>query len=274
MRWSAVPRLTVMAACALALASAQAQKTPSLSPRPLPADVSPQVHPSQCGGYTGIYGPFDFRSVHPDDRRVVEAYHLDMEMQIFLSGRVEGTHRAGSGPIAGGFVYVLRSMPNHPAALLMIEQLGRKLKSERPQRLEWPLECFYLRAFMLVPDDLLVRGMYGIYLAYRGRTDEAAYNLDLAEVQMRRNGALQYQMGLANLALKRYEKAQLNAMRAAKAGFTQPGLREHLSTAGKWQESLSLPPDPPDPQDAPDSTATAASAPPAADTAASAAPAR
>jgi hypothetical protein len=249
----------VVGLTALAAGSALAQKSPILRPRPLPPEVSPRVQPAQCGGYTGIYGPMDFRTAHPDDRRVVEAYHLDMEMQIFLSGRVEGTHRAGSGPIAGGFIYTLRAIPNHPVAMLLIEQLGRRLRSERPQNIEWPLECVYVRAFMLTPDDPIVRAMYGTYLAHRGRNDEAARFLDEADPALRRSPAMQFQIGLANLQLKRYEQAQLNAMRAEANGYTVPGLRDQLQAAGRWKPDLVLPPEPPE-ADAAAPAASAASA--------------
>lgn len=253
---------------ALAVAGdALAQKSPMLKPRPLPADVTPRVQLEQCGGFTGIFGPFDFRTAHPEDRKVVETYHLQREMSIFLSGRVEGTHRAGTGPIAGGFVYVVRAIPNHPVGMMLLEQLARKLRSEQPQNIEWPLECMYVRAFMLVPDDPVVRAMYGIYLAYRDRRDEAVYNLDLADRQLRGNGVIQYQMGLANLAIGRYEQAQLNAMAAVRGGFKVSGLREQLQKQKKWRDDLVLPPLV---EEAPASASSAASAAPAASAASAA----
>ena len=236
-----VLRIVAFLLTTLMVESALAQQSPILRPRPLPSDVTPQVHPSQCGGFTGIYGPMDFRGIHPNDRRVVEAYHLDSEMAIFLSGRVEGVHRAGSGAIAGGFLYTVRAIPNHPVGMLLLEQLARKLKSEQPQNLEWPLECMYVRAFMLVPDDPVVWALYGVYLAHRNRQEEAIYQLDRAEGPLQDNGTLQFQIGLANLALKRYEKAQLNAMRAQARGFAAPGLRNQLQRLGRWRTDLVLP---------------------------------
>lgn len=238
----ALRALLLFLAALTAAGPALAQKSTILRPRPLPADIKPRVPPQQCGSYTGIYGPMDFRSIHPDDRRVVEAYHLDMEMGIFLSGRVEGVHKAGSGPIAGGFLYTVRAIPNHPVAMMLLEQLGRRLKSEQPQNIEWPLECMYVRAFVLVPDDPVVWAMYGIYLAHRNRASEAAYHLDRAEGPLRDTGALQYQIGLANLAIKRYEKAQVNAMLADERGFKTPGLRQELQALGKWRADLVVPP--------------------------------
>jgi hypothetical protein len=231
----------VALAVGLSCATALAQTSPRLLPRPLPADVSPRVQISECGGYTGIFGPMDFRTVHPADRRIVEAYHLDREVAIFLSGRVEGHLVGSSGPIAPNFIYTIRTMPNHPVAMLLLEQLGRRLQSERPQNLEWPLECIYVRAFTLVPDDPVVWALYGIYLAHRGRAEEAAFNLDRASPKLPDNGALQYQMGLANFAIKRWEQAQLNALVAERNGFSPPGLRAQLRALRKWNDSLKPP---------------------------------
>jgi hypothetical protein len=224
--------------CATALAQ---QRSQLLVPRPLPADIAPRVQNSECGSYVGFFGPMDFRNVHPLDRRVVEAYHLDRQVEIFLSGRVEGRLVGSTGPIGGDLMYTIRSMPNHPVAMLLLEQLGRRLQSERPQNLEMPLECIYVRAFALVPDDPVVWALYGIYLAHRGRAEEAAFNLDRASPKLPQNGALQYQMGLANFAIKRWEQAQLNALVAERNGFSPPGLRAQLRALGSWNDSLKPP---------------------------------
>jgi hypothetical protein len=253
---------------ALALAApAAAQRTPIATPKPLPSDIAPRVSLEQCGDFTGHFGPLDYRSSHPFDRRLVEKYHFDMEMSTFLSGRVSGRNRAGTGGVAGGFDYVLKAFPNHPAALLVMDQLGRKLKSEQPQNIDMPIECYYVRAFMIAPDDPVVRAMYGIYLAHRDRRPEAVHNLDLADEALRWSGPVQYQIGLANLTLKRYDKAQLNAMRAARDNFPLDALRKDLKSAGKWDANLALP------AEEVAASAEAASAAATSDAAASAAPA-
>jgi hypothetical protein len=228
--------------CALA-SPVHAQRGVVAKWKPIPRDVSPRVNPAQCGGFEGHFGPFDFRSVHPDDRRVVEQYHFDMELRTFLSGQVVGRNRAGTSAVAGGFDYVLKAIPNHPAALLVMEQLGRKLKSENPQNLELPLECYYVQAFMIAPDDPAVRALYGIYLAHRGRSDEAIYHLDLGDSGLRTSGPLQHSIGTANMVLARFEKAQLNALRAKRYGFPLDTVEKQLRNAGKWNPTLVLPPD-------------------------------
>ena len=233
----------IVSAALLTATSAMAQRGPIAVPKALPGDVSPRIAPSQCGGFEGHFGPLDFRGINPQDKRVVEQYHFDMELRTFLSGRLVGRNRAGTSEVVGGFDYVLKAIPNHPTALLVMEQLGRKLKSENPQNNELPLECYYLRAFMIAPDDPVVRLMYGIYLAYRGRVDEAKYNLDLGDDGLRAQAAMQHQIGLTNIELKRYEKAQLNALRIRRAAFALKSVEQQLKAAKRWDENLVLPAD-------------------------------
>lgn len=217
-----------------------AQKSPIKPPQPLPQDITPKVFLGQCGGFEGLYGPMDYRSAHPDDKRVVEKWHFEMEYAIFLQGKVSGKHRAGTGDIAGGFQYVLRSFPNHPQSLYVMERLGSRLGTERPQNTDYPLECWYLRAFQIVPDDPVVRALYGIYLANRGRKEEALHNLTIADAGLQGNANMQYNIGLTRFKLGKFELAQLNAMRAAKLGFQLDGLEHMLKKAGRWNSQLEL----------------------------------
>lgn len=218
---------------------AHAQRSPVLGPKPLPPHITPRVQESECGVYRGFYGPMDFRGADPHDRRLVEEFHLDMEMQTFLGGRLSGKDRSGTGPVVGGFVYTLNSFPNHPVALSLIEQLGRRVGSEEPQGTR-PLECWYVRAFKLVPDDPVVWLMYGVYLANRSRTDEALKQLDRAEPEVRNNGALLHQLGLGYLAAKQYSKTQIAAMRAQRLGFPLDSLQRQLRALGQWNDGLQI----------------------------------
>ena len=231
---------------ALLLASGPvlAQRSVLERPKPMPPDVTPRVAPSECGTFTGHFGPFDFRKADRAEIRTVEEFHFDMELRTFLTGRVYGRNRAGTGGVAGGFQYVLKALPNHPAALLVMDQLGRKLRSEQPQDIEFPLECFYVRAFMITPDDPVVRALYGVYLAHRSRREEAVRHLDIGDAGLPLNGSLQHQIGLANLLLGRHEKAQLNALRAARVGFPLDTVARELRRLGKWNPALALPTEP------------------------------
>jgi hypothetical protein len=240
--------------------AAWAQRGPVAVPKPMPSDVSPQVNTGQCGSFGNHFGPLDFRTIDPQDRRVVEQYHFDMELRTFLSGQLVGKNRAGTSAVAGGFDYVLKAIPNHPAALLVMEQLGRKLKSENPQNIELPLECYYVRAFMIAPTDPVVRAMYGIYLAHRNRRDEAVHQLDAANRALRASGPMQHHIGTANLVLQRYEEAQLNALRAKRNGFAIDAVEKQIRSAGKWNDQLTLPAGDLSPDDSASAPAAAAAA--------------
>ena len=234
-----------LAACAVGITltlmpplQAFAQHSPLLKPKPIPSDMRPHVRESQCGVYVGFYGPMDYRTADPLDRRVVEEYHFDMEMRTFLAGQVEGRNRAGTGPVGGGFQYTLNAFPNHPAALSLMEQLGRKFKSEEVPGSAIPIECWFVRAFKLVPDDPAVRVMYGIYLANRNRAAEAVYQLDKADEAVRDIRALQYHQALGYLAAKEYEKAQMAALRARRAGYPLDYVLRQVKDSGRWSSAV------------------------------------
>ncbi|MDH3461347.1 MAG: hypothetical protein OEM00_10325 [Burkholderiaceae bacterium] len=228
---------------AASAATALAQRSPVVYPKPLPADITPRIQLFQCGDFTGHFGPLDYRTADPRDRKVVQEFHLDMEIQTFMLGRVEGRNRAGTGGVAGGFQYTLKAFPNHPVALKAMEELGRKLNSEQPQRTSYPLECWYIRAFMITPDDPIVRAMYGIYLSYRERAEEAQHNLDIADQGLQYSRTMQYLMGEARFRLQQYDRAQLNAMRATSLGFPGDSLQKRLQEGGHWNPQLQLPAD-------------------------------
>lgn len=239
-RTALLHRLMLLLPLALCSASSSfAQRTPIARIQPIPTDITPQVSLSQCGDFVGHYGPLDFRIIDPLEKRNVESNHFEMELRTFLSGRLEGKTRAGVGGVMGGFDYTARAIPNHPTVLLVLEEYGRRIKSERVS--EIPLECYYMRAFMVAPDDPVVRAMYGVYLSHRGRDAEALANLKLADEGTRSMAAVQYQIGLAHQRLKEYRKAQLNAMRTAKLNFPLDVLERSLRAAGKWDDQLQLP---------------------------------
>lgn len=237
---------------------AGAQRTPIAKVHAIPGDLTPRVGLNECGDFSGHFGPLDFRVIDPLDKRNVESNHFEQELATFLAGRLEGKTRAGTGSVMGGFNYTAKAIPNHPAALLVIEQLGRRLKTEYFG--EYPLECYYLRAFMIAPDDPAVRALYGIYLGHRGREAEALANLKIADDATHDRPSLQYHIGLAYLDLKRYESAQLNAMRAAKLRFPLDALAKSLKQSGKWNDRLTLPPEPDEGEAAPPASASSPAA--------------
>lgn len=221
------------------LAAAEAQEVVTfLKVRPLPADVTPRVQLSACGGWSGFYGPIDYRSAETTTRRRVEVHHFDVQMPMFLGW---SPTKPFDNTIAKNFQYTLRAFPNHPVTLAVMEQIGRRLGSENIPGSDFPLECWYLRALQTVPDDPMVRAQYGIYLAFRGRNEEARRNLDIGDRGLCWLRAMQYQIGLANQKTGAFAMAQKNAMRAERMGLALPQLKKSLVDAGQWRADISLP---------------------------------
>ena len=230
----------VIAGCALPAAAQQ--RSQIARPGPIPGDLTPRVQLFQCGDFQGHFGPLDYRKAHKDDRRLVESWHFDAELSMFLRGQLRGRTKAGTTNATSGFQYTLKALPNHPVALKVMEEAARKMGSEQPSS-DYPMECWYLRAFMIAPDDPVVRAMYGVYLAHRDRPQEARHNLDLADRDLRQSRTMQFIIAEARLALRDYEGAQINGMRSARLGFKTDALEKELRAAGKWNEALTLPPD-------------------------------
>jgi hypothetical protein len=236
-----MPATTRTLCCALAttvlfLATVcRAQTSPIVQPGPLPADIRPQVYEGQCGDFSGHYGPFDYRTATVGDKRLVERWHLDMEMAAFRSGRLVGRNMAGTGSVYGGFAYTLKSFPNHPVALSAVEEFSRRIKSERPPGSEWPIECWYVRALRIAPDDPKIRVLYAIYLSYRGRANDALDQLNWIRTQLWDDANMQYNIGLVYFRLHRYAESLEHARRAYELGFPLTGLRNMLEKAGHWK---------------------------------------
>lgn len=208
-----------------------------LRPRPLPPDVKPRVDLSSCGLWTGFYGPIDYRSAGKVVRNRVESHHFNAFMPKFLSWSVLSPF---DNTISANLAYTLRAFPNHQVALLTMDQIGRRLHTESIPGGEMPLECWYLRALQTVPDDPAVRALYGVYLAWRNRKEEARLNLEIGEKGACMQRSLQYQIGLARFQLGDYEAAQRNAMRASRLGLPLDALKRQLVAAKRWDDKLQL----------------------------------
>lgn len=211
-----------------------------VTPRPLPNDVTPRVPLSACGLWTGFYGPIDYRSAQAPTRWRVESRHFDEYLPQFLSW---SDNRPFDRHIADNLSYVLRAFPNHPTTLLVMEQVGRRLRSDTIPGSYYPLECWYVRGLQAVPTDPMVRAHYGIYLAFRGRDEEARRNLDIADRGLCWSRTMQYEIGLANFKLGAFELAQRNAMRAQRMGLTLPYLKKLLTDSDHWNDAITLPPE-------------------------------
>jgi tetratricopeptide (TPR) repeat protein len=181
----------------------------------------------RCGDIANAYGPYDYRT-DKDKLGIVEKNHFD--------AGVENLSRGISAYLGGDIDYTLRAFPNHHRALAAMTRLSEKLKTEQPPQARYTVTCYYERAVRFRPDDGTVRMLYAVYLAKRGKAAEAVQHLKVAEEVVGENANLHYNMGLAYLDLKDYDRALAHAHRAYALGFPLPGLRNRLQRAGKWRE--------------------------------------
>lgn len=183
----------------------------------------------------GRHGPFDYRSANQADRKLVEKPHFDEHYQAYKLGKrmVRKKHDSIIETPAAGFSYTLWAFPNHHKALAAIEDLGAKEKSERLKGLELRVHCYFQRAVRFVPNDGLVRALYGYYYARRNELEKAdtqiveAISLRPDDVNVRVYAATAY------LELGQLEKAVDHAKAAYGLGYPFPGLRQRLERAGQ-----------------------------------------
>lgn len=181
-----------------------------------------------CGDLANAYGPFDYRVVPPASRNIVEAFHFTPKVEMLQGGQ--------SGVIGGDLDYTLRAMPNHPRALLSVARLSIKQKTENPQGMHYPVECYFDRAIRFVPDDPMPHLIYAIYLKDHKRLGDVKQQLAEAE-RLRSDPTsydFDYNLGLLYIDVGDYDKAAIAAQRAYSLGAPFPALMNKLKAKGKW----------------------------------------
>lgn len=179
-----------------------------------------------CGSLQNAYGPFDYRT-DKGKLGIVEQHHFGPAQESL-------TKKAGLG---GNIDYTLRAFPNHHRALMAMMKLGFRDRTSKPYGADYTIECYMIRAETFRPDDAMVKVIYGLYLMQSGRQKDSVSKLEEARGIDSQNANVNYNLGLAYMDLKQYDKALESAHRAYGAGFPLPGLRNKLKRAGKWRES-------------------------------------
>jgi Tfp pilus assembly protein PilF len=182
------------------------------------------------GGTGGDYN-------NADDARglaVVESFHFGPQ--------VESLQHGISASIGGDIGYTLEHFPNHPRALAAMARLG--LRTHKPQAAgaRFSIECYFQRAIAFVPEDGVVRALFGAYLLALHRDSDAASQLQAALDAQAGNAMAWYNLGLARVRLKEWPAALAAAHKAYTLGFPLPGLRQQLKAANQWREPESLDP--------------------------------
>lgn len=200
---------------------------PSLSAQTLPDQT--EAVAGLCGSLDNGYGPYDYRTASPAQRKIVEQYHFTTNVELLRSGV--------SSTIGADLDYTLRAFPNHARALYALSRYATRLNATRLPGAHYPVECYFERAVRFAPDDGQARALYADYLIKRRRTDEARDQLLSIEKIPPQQPQVLYNMGLAWFELKDYEKSLAYAKQAYAAGIQFPGLRDKLKRAGHWRDS-------------------------------------
>ncbi len=180
-----------------------------------------------CGDFTGHYGPFDYRTADKKLRDRIEQYHFTPDVAALRKG-------ASTTNIAGDISYTLAVFPNHPRALMAISDLARKEKTRKPKGSRYDVDCWFERALRFAPDDATVHLVLGVSKLKDGVPAVAVKELDIAAKAFPDNPMVHYNLGLAYLDLKDYDKAREEAQKAYDLGAQLPGLRDMLKRANKW----------------------------------------
>ena len=183
---------------------------------------------SACGSLSNHYGPFDYRTANSQQKSLVESFHFTPRIEYLLPG--------GSNPWADDISYTLRAFPNHHRALLTIQRLAEREKTDTPKSAQWSVACYFDRALRFQPKDVIVKMLYAGYLAKKNRVAEATQQLDAAITLGEDEPFTQFNVGLVFLDMKNFDRALVQAHRALAMGFTRPELRDALIAAGKWVE--------------------------------------
>jgi tetratricopeptide (TPR) repeat protein len=183
-----------------------------------------------CGSLEspGQYGPFDYRTATPFQKKLVEGVHFTHEVEA-LRGGVTGT-------IGGEIGYTLRAFPNHPRALMAMVRLGQRDKTRKAVGAIYSVECFLERATVFRPDDVNVWLVRGIYFTLQRQYDSAIADFNSAIQVDPQNANAHYNLGLAYFETKQYEKATEEAKLAKSLGFPLDGLRTKLTAARQWRD--------------------------------------
>lgn len=184
---------------------------------------------SACGSLSNHYGPFDYRTVPPENLALVENYHFTPKVETLQGGNTTMTP-------GGDMSYTLKVFPNHHRALMAVMRLSEKQKRDPPTEMIYTVRCWFDRAERFKPDDGMVQALYGIYLTRSGSTKEGITKLEHAIELGTDSGNIYYNIGLAYFDLKQYDKALENAHKAYRLGFNLPGLKNKLKRVEKWSE--------------------------------------
>lgn len=183
-----------------------------------------------CGELQNAFGPFDYR------KRAESANSFYLVEMAHFTPDVENGVKGNTGSVGSDLDYTLRAIPNHHRGLATLASLALREHTVQIAGMRYPVECWFLRALRLAPDDGAVYASYGSYLFSLGKTEKAAQLFKQGISYEPENPTLNYNMGLIAFKQHDYGQAKAYAQKAYAAGFPLPGLKNKLVEAKQWDD--------------------------------------
>jgi Flp pilus assembly protein TadD len=117
-----------------------------------------------------------------------------------------------------------------------MDLMGVHWKTEHLPGSQYRVECYFLRALAYVSDDGIVNALYGVYLARRGRANDARTQFQLADKLEPLNADVQINIAFGLMQTGDWEEATKHARVAYANGYQLPGIRKKLVAKGYWKE--------------------------------------
>lgn len=176
--------------------------------------------------------PRDFRSASKSYIAMVEDNHF--------TPMVENLVKPMFQYFGADIKYTLHAFPNHHRALASLAELVRRERKDPAVQAILTLECYFQRALIFAPDDLVPRMLYAQYLGRGKRNAEAVAQLDYVIQSAPDQALTHYNVGLILFEMGEFDRALVQAHRAQKLGMPRTALKEHLVSVGKWREAVEL----------------------------------
>jgi tetratricopeptide (TPR) repeat protein len=164
-------------------------------------------------------------------RKLVEDFHFTLGVETLTRPKNTTFRNMGQD-----VQYVLNVFPNHHRALITMEKLVERWKVDPAPGAPFTVECYFDRAIRFRPDDTVARALYAQFLGRRGRSEQAAIQLEQAVKHAKDNALSHYNIGLVFFEIGRHEQALAQAHRALAMGYPRTELADKLKDAGKWRD--------------------------------------
>jgi hypothetical protein len=172
-------------------------------------------------------GPYDYLVQRGGGS--VERRHFTAKVENLQSG--ESTSKPGPD-----IDYTLKKFPNHHRALSAVSRLGAKLQTQHVPGMDYSVNCYFERALMFRPKDVVARMLYAQHLGREKRMTDAQAHLDRVASLAQDNPQTHYNAGLIAFELGDMERALKQAHVAYGLGYTATKLRDDLIKAGRWSD--------------------------------------